>query len=52
MSRFSMIQSCDRLFLLHKGRVEAAGTHKELLENHKLYRHLHYIEFNQMSEDD
>ena len=48
--RVSTIRSCDRLFLLHNGKVEAAGVHKELLAQNRLYRHLHYIEFNEMAE--
>lgn len=48
--RITTIKSCDRLYLLHNGRIEAAGTHKELLTANKLYRHLHYIEFNEMAE--
>jgi len=30
--------------------LEAAGFHKELLAKNRLYRHLHYIEFNEMAE--
>jgi ATP-binding cassette, subfamily B, bacterial len=48
--RVPTIRSCDRIFLLHNGRVEAAGIHKELLAQNRLYRHLHYIEFNEMAE--
>ncbi len=48
--RISTIRSCDRLFLLHKGHVVAAGVHKELLTENPLYRHLHYLEFNEMVE--
>ncbi len=48
--RVSTIRSCDKLFLLHKGRVEAAGQHKELLSQSPLYKHLHYMEFNEMTE--
>jgi ATP-binding cassette subfamily B protein len=48
--RISTIRSCDRLYLLHKGRIEAAGIHKELLSQNQLYRHLHYLEFNEMAE--
>jgi ATP-binding cassette subfamily B protein len=44
--RISTIRSCDRVFLLHKGRLEAAGDHRELLAQSDLYRHLQYIEFN------
>jgi ATP-binding cassette, subfamily B, bacterial len=48
--RPSTIRSCDRIFLLHRGRIEAAGGHRELLEENELYRHLHYIEFNEVAE--
>jgi ATP-binding cassette subfamily B protein len=48
--RVSTIRSCDRLILLHNGKIEAAGVHKELLAQNRLYRHLHYIEFNEMAE--
>jgi ATP-binding cassette subfamily B protein len=48
--RISTIRSCDRIFLLHKGRLEAAGDHRGLLSENPLYRHLHYIEFNEMVE--
>lgn len=48
--RPSTIRACDRIFLLHKGRIEAAGGHRELLEENELYRHLHYIEFHELAE--
>jgi ATP-binding cassette subfamily B protein len=48
--RISTIRSCDRIFLLHKGRLEAAGDHRGLLSENPLYRHLHYIEFSEMAE--
>jgi ABC-type multidrug transport system fused ATPase/permease subunit len=48
--RISTIRSCETLFLLHKGRVVASGVHKELLAQNPLYRHLHYLEFNEMVE--
>jgi ATP-binding cassette subfamily B protein len=48
--RATTIRSCDRVFLLHKGRIEAAGEHRELLTQNELYRHLHYLEFSEMAE--
>jgi ATP-binding cassette subfamily B protein len=48
--RVSTIRSCDQIFLLHKGRVQAAGAHRELLSHNELYRHLHYIEFHELAE--
>lgn len=44
--RISTIRSCDRIYLLHRGRVEAAGDHRDLLTQSELYRHLQYLEFN------
>jgi ATP-binding cassette subfamily B protein len=48
--RITTIRSCDRIYLLHNGRVEATGAHRELLMENELYRHLHYIEFNELAE--
>jgi ATP-binding cassette subfamily B protein len=48
--RISTIRSCDRIFLLHNGRIQAEGEHRELLASNPLYRHLHYIEFNEIVE--
>jgi ATP-binding cassette subfamily B protein len=47
--RLSTIRSCDRVFLLHKGRIEASGDHRELLSQNDLYRHLQYLEFNEFA---
>jgi ATP-binding cassette subfamily B protein len=48
--RISTLRSCDCLHLLHKGHIVASGVHKELLAQNPLYRHLHYLEFNEMAE--
>src|SRR5262249_54632177 len=45
--RLSTIKSCDKVFLLHQGRIEAAGEHRDLLQKNDLYRHLCYLEFNE-----
>jgi ABC-type transport system involved in Fe-S cluster assembly fused permease/ATPase subunit len=44
--RIATLNQCDQVILLHKGRIEGAGTHRELLDKSELYRHLHYLEFN------
>jgi ATP-binding cassette subfamily B protein len=46
--RISTLRLCTTIHLVNKGRIAASGTHKDLLAGHKLYRHLHYLEFNQM----
>ncbi len=48
--RISTIRSCDQIYLLNKGRIEATGVHRELLTQNPLYRHLHYLEFNEIAE--
>ena len=48
--RISTIRSCDRIYLLHNGRIEAEGIHRDLLSQNPLYRHLHYLEFAEISE--
>jgi ATP-binding cassette subfamily B protein len=47
--RVSTIRACDRVYLIHQGRVEAAGDHRELIAQNDLYKHLHYIEFNEFA---
>lgn len=46
--RISTIRSCDQIFLLHKGAIQASGAHRELLAGNELYRHLHYLEFHEL----
>jgi ATP-binding cassette subfamily B protein len=48
--RLSTIRSCDRVFLVYNGRIEAAGEHRELLAQNELYRHLQYLEFNEFAQ--
>lgn len=47
--RISTIRSCDLVYLIHKGQVEAAGEHRDLLAKSELYKHLHYMEFNEFA---
>ena len=47
--RLSTIRSSDQVILLHNGRLESAGTPREVNGESKLYRHLQYIEFNQFA---
>jgi ATP-binding cassette subfamily B protein len=48
--RISTLKSCNAIHLMNKGRIVDTGTHKELLGRNRLYRHLHYLEFNEMEE--
>ncbi len=39
--RLSTIERCDRIFVIHKGRLIEQGTHDELMEiEHGIYREL------------
>jgi ATP-binding cassette subfamily B protein len=48
--RLSTIRSCNCVFLLHEGKIVAAGPHRDLLNQNDLYRHLQYLEFNVFTE--
>jgi ATP-binding cassette subfamily B protein len=48
--RMSTIKSCDRIYLLNNGRLEASGQHRELINQSDLYRHIQYLEFNVFAE--
>jgi ATP-binding cassette subfamily B protein len=48
--RMSTLRECDRIYLLHEGRIVAAGEHRELMNENELYRHLYYLEFNPFAE--
>ena len=42
--RLSTIKGADRIYVLHQGRVEQAGTHAELLQSEGRYRDLWYTQ--------
>lgn len=48
--RISTIRSCDRVCLIHQGRIEAVGEHRDLVTTSGLYKHLHYMEFNEYAD--
>ena len=45
-SRLSTVKKCDRIVMLHQGRVVADGPHEELVRSSELYRHWEYMRFN------
>lgn len=44
--RLSTLKRVDRIVLLYHGRVEAVGSHAELVRECELYRHLEYTRYN------
>ncbi len=48
--RLSTVQDADKIVILGKGKVEATGTHQELLEKCSTYRRLCQLQFMQDSE--
>ncbi|MCA9082566.1 MAG: ABC transporter ATP-binding protein [Planctomycetaceae bacterium] len=45
-TRLSTVKRCDRIVMLHGGRVVADGPHDELVRTSEPYRHWEYIRFN------
>ena len=45
--RLSTILRADKIVLLDRGRVQAVGTHTQLLETSPLYAHLYRVQFEQ-----
>ena len=44
--RMSTLRRCNRIVLLHEGRVAASGPQAELVQQSELYRHWEYTTFN------
>lgn len=45
-NRLSTLRRVDRIVFIHEGKVEAVGTHAELLKS-QLYCHWEYVHFNE-----
>ncbi len=45
-SRLSTVKKCDRIVVLHHGRVASDGRHEDLVRSSELYRHWEYMRFN------
>jgi ATP-binding cassette, subfamily B, bacterial len=44
--RVSTLRTCDKILLLHEGKIVTEGDHRELIKENELYRHLYYLEYN------
>jgi len=47
--RLSTIQDCDRILVLHRGRLRESGSHAELLRQRGLYARLYELQFRDQS---
>jgi ABC-type multidrug transport system fused ATPase/permease subunit len=43
--RLSTIKNCDKIIVLHKGKIREFGTHEELLERGELYYNLYKLQY-------
>ena len=39
--RISSVQDCDRIIVMHNGRINAIGDHEELLKTNEIYREVY-----------
>ena len=44
--RLSTVKKCQRIVLIHEGRVAVDGVHEQLVRSSELYRHWEYVRFN------
>jgi len=45
--RLSTIQRCDKIIVMHKGRVRETGTHQELLAQRGIYYKLYQLQYKE-----
>jgi ABC-type multidrug transport system fused ATPase/permease subunit len=43
--RLSTIQNCNRIIVLHKGKIREQGTHQQLLKQKGIYFKLYQLQF-------
>jgi len=46
-TRMSTLRRVEQIVFLHQGKIEAIGTHAELIQSSQLYRHWEYMRFNE-----
>ena len=49
--RLSTVKKCQRIVLIHEGRVAVDGVHEQLVRTSELYRHWEYVRFNPFRDD-
>ena len=46
--RLSTILDADRIILLHKGKIEAIGSHSNLIKKSQIYKNLYELQFKEV----
>jgi len=46
--RLSTIRNCDRIIVMHHGRIRETGTHQELLERDGIYKKLYQLQLHSL----
>ena len=49
--RISSIEDADQIIVLDEGKIDAIGTHEELLKNNKIYQEVYYTQNKQGGEE-
>jgi ATP-binding cassette subfamily B protein len=49
--RLSTIQSCDKIIVMHKGRIREMGAHQELLALRGIYFRLYQLQYREQAVD-
>ncbi len=49
--RLSTVKKCQRIVLIHDGRVAVDGAYEQLVRTSELYRHWEYLRFNPFREE-
>ena len=42
--RISSIEDADQIVVMNDGRIDAVGTHEELIKNNKIYQEVYYTQ--------
>lgn len=49
--RTSSVEDADRILVIDNGRVNAIGTHEELLKENKIYREVYFSQNRQQTDE-
>lgn len=50
--RISSVEDCDKIIVMEQGRIDAVGTHEELIKNNKIYKEVYESQTKGGSDDE